>query len=154
MPSFFVLSSPELARDLRPDSQWAAAVEEWWESVGGPADRSAALRDMMRVTIPGEPRVETPQQSKLFADAQRRMIERVVSGLSQPDRPTGAKAGGRSGEPKGGRKRSQSRRGEADGSNRDARYGLVPSSPVHQRRADEFLMSGEGVAIEQREVRQ
>lgn len=54
----------EVDRELAPSAEWAEGVREWWESMTGtPADRSAAIRDMHGVSIPGEPKVEAPEPS-------------------------------------------------------------------------------------------
>lgn len=53
---------------------------------GVPADRSAALRDMQGVTIPGEPTIETPAQRELFQRAQHQ-ITRHVADLLKAQKP-------------------------------------------------------------------
>lgn len=75
----------EHERRLNPSEEWAEGVREWWEEMSGaPADRSAALRDMHGVTIPGEPAIETPAQRELFRQAQRRITDGVVKLLTTP----------------------------------------------------------------------
>ncbi|HEU4735001.1 MAG TPA: hypothetical protein VFT22_44215 [Kofleriaceae bacterium] len=75
----------ELDRELVPSSEWAESVRMWWEArTGVPADRSAALRDMQDVTIPGEPKIETPEQRELFQRAQHQITKRIVDLLATP----------------------------------------------------------------------
>jgi hypothetical protein len=75
----------ERKRKLRPSTKWAESVRRWWEEMaGGEADKTAALREMMDVTIPGEPKPETPEQRRLFEEAQRRMMEGVAKILGEP----------------------------------------------------------------------
>lgn len=72
----------EMARELAPSEEWTAAISAWWRDMsGGSPDRTAALRQMMDVTIPGEPQPETPEQRAWFAAEQRRMMERVADAL-------------------------------------------------------------------------
>lgn len=85
----------EMKRELVPSTDWADGVKEWWEAFsGGDADRTAALRDMADVTIPGEPKPETPEQRKLFEAAKQRIMERTGKFLSEPLPDGGAKSGG------------------------------------------------------------
>jgi hypothetical protein len=78
----------ERSRELHPSPEWADGVRKWWEQMcGGDADKTAALRDMMRVTIPGEPTPETPEQERLFEQEQDRIMERVVKALSGASKP-------------------------------------------------------------------
>jgi hypothetical protein len=85
----------ERRRELHPSPEWADGVRDWWEQMsGGDADKTAALRDMMRVTIPGEPKPETPEQERLFQEAQERMMEgvgKVLSGASKPPKESSKK---------------------------------------------------------------
>jgi hypothetical protein len=75
----------ETDRDLHASSEWAESVRVWWEErTGAPADRSAALRDMQGVTIPGEPKIETPEQREMFDSMQSRIIQRVAEQLTSP----------------------------------------------------------------------
>jgi hypothetical protein len=75
----------EVDRDLKPSSEWAESVRDWWEArTGGPADRTAALRDMQGVTIPGEPKIETPEQRELFRRTQRNLAQQVANMLATP----------------------------------------------------------------------
>lgn len=75
----------EVNRDLKPSSEWAESVRDWWEErTGVPADRSAALRDMQGVTIPGEPKIETPEQRAMFGREQSRITQHVVDMLTEP----------------------------------------------------------------------
>jgi hypothetical protein len=76
----------EVDRDLKPSSEWAESVRDWWEArTGVPADRSAAVRDMQGVTIPGEPKIETPEQRELFHQTQRNLVEQVASMPTMPE---------------------------------------------------------------------
>lgn len=75
----------EVDRELTPSSEWVESVRAWWEArTGVPADRSAALRDMQGVTIPGEPTIETPQQRELFQRAQHQITRHVADLLKAP----------------------------------------------------------------------
>jgi hypothetical protein len=67
----------EKGRELAPSAAWARAVGEWWEEMsGGRPDETAAARDHMRVTIPGEPE---PHQSAAPAfEAERRRIRKRI----------------------------------------------------------------------------
>ncbi len=76
----------ELAREMEPSKEWADAIAAWWETMAnGSVDRSAALRDMMRVTIPGEPR-PAPELRALFEAEHRRIRQRIdrTLGVDQP----------------------------------------------------------------------
>jgi hypothetical protein len=55
--------------------------------MAGGADKTAALRDMMRVTIPGEPKPEIPEQERLFRQEKKRITERVAEALSGSSAP-------------------------------------------------------------------
>jgi hypothetical protein len=71
----------EGARKLAPTALWANAIKEWWEETcGASADRSAALRERMRVTIPGEP-VPSPTMRALFEAEHRRIQQRIEAAL-------------------------------------------------------------------------
>jgi hypothetical protein len=75
-------------RELKPSPEWALAVRDWWEEFSGaPADRSAALREMQDVTIPGEPKPETPEQRERFRRAQAKMVEQVANIFPEPSKP-------------------------------------------------------------------
>lgn len=75
----------EVDRELTPSSEWAESVRAWWEArTGVPADRSAALRDMQGVTIPGEPTIETAAQRELFQRAQHQITRDIADLLKTP----------------------------------------------------------------------
>jgi hypothetical protein len=85
-----------MKRELAPSADWTEGVKEWWEAFsGGAADRTAALRDMAGVTIPGEPKPKSAEQRKLFEAAQERIIEGTSKLLSEPSSDDEAKSGGR-----------------------------------------------------------
>lgn len=71
----------EAARKLAPSTSWTNAIKEWWEETSGTsADRSAALRERMRVTIPGEP-APSPTMRGLFDAENRRIRQRIEAAL-------------------------------------------------------------------------
>lgn len=84
------VAARETERELRPSATWASAIATWWEEMSGtPPDRSAALRDHMRVTIPGEP-VPSPSMRKHFEAEHARIRQRIDAALSGgPKRETG-----------------------------------------------------------------
>ena len=91
-PRWDAALAEERERDLQPSGEWADGIASWWEATSGVSpDRTAALRQMMGVTVPGEPKPETPEQQRMFEAQQRRMMESVaaklVPAVSRPAKP-------------------------------------------------------------------
>lgn len=83
----------ELARKVEPSPEWAAGVKKWWEAFSGhKAEHSAALRRMQGVSIPGEPKIESPAQAALFDAAQKRIMNATMGFLSGKAKPAKKKA--------------------------------------------------------------
>lgn len=100
----------EMARDLRLSAEWAEAVKTWWEEMsGGRADRTAALRERMNVTIPGEPR-PTAEVRRLFEAEHRRITERIARNLMPAPDPSEEGGAPSAPQPQGKSKRSPSSR--------------------------------------------
>lgn len=71
----------EMERTLAPSAEWAHAVAVWWEEMtGARSDRTAAAREHMGVTIPGEPQPASAARVHFEAE-HRRIRERVDAAL-------------------------------------------------------------------------
>lgn len=71
----------EQGRQLTPSAAWVHALTSWWEgTIGAPAEQSAAAREHMRVTIPGEPE-PNPSMRAHFEAEHHRIRERIDAAL-------------------------------------------------------------------------
>lgn len=78
--------SDEAASVPVASAAWTRAVVRFVNQLFGPPDRTAALRQMMDVSVPREPRPETPEQQAMFEAEQRRLAQRLEEKLMPGDR--------------------------------------------------------------------